>query len=471
MRARVAHVLLDFMRRELAVKADQLDRTYQEGMRARSNQHLLLPWALDDDELLAYSSILYPRPRKSLNEDRTALHLSPRGSFGLFLRRPSTFKHLDHPLTIDETARVIATLLEALSVYGLVEIVEQADDDVPAFQLVASELRWKSGDGTTPYRDELRVPQQSAEGGRTNPFFVQLYREIADSGAGIEAREHTAQVTAKLREEREDQFRTGDLPVLFCSPTMELGVDISSLNVVNMRNVPPTPANYAQRSGRAGRSGQPALVYTFCSSWNSHDQYFFRRPARMVSGQVAPPALDLANEDLIRAHVHAIWLAQTDVKLGSSLVEVIDVDTSQPTLEIRPHILTRLEEPGPRIAARTQAADVLGALGHDLDDADWYDEQWLDRVLDNAHLSFDRACDRWRELYKAALASLETQNNVIKDASQPRQAKKNAQRLWMEAKSQLELLQASSGSSFQSDFYSYRYLASEGFLPGYNFPR
>jgi ATP-dependent helicase YprA (DUF1998 family) len=41
------------------------------------------------------------------------------------------------------------------------------------------------------------------------------------------------------------------LPALFCSPTMELGVDISTLNAVYLRNVPPTPANYAQRSGRA----------------------------------------------------------------------------------------------------------------------------------------------------------------------------------------------------------------------------
>ena len=87
---------------------------------------------------------------------------------------------------------------------------------------------------------------------------------------------------------------------------MELGVDIRQLNVVNMRNVPPTPANYAQRSGRAGRSGQPALVLTYCSAGNSHDQYFFRRQELMVSGAVSLPRLDLANEDLVRAHVHAL---------------------------------------------------------------------------------------------------------------------------------------------------------------------
>jgi superfamily II DNA helicase RecQ len=67
---------------------------------------------------------------------------------------------------------------------------------------------------------------------------------------------------------------------------MELGVDISALNVVYMRNVPPTPANYAQRSGRAGRSGQAALVLTYCSSQSPHDQYFFRDPRAMVHGEV-----------------------------------------------------------------------------------------------------------------------------------------------------------------------------------------
>ena len=70
------------------------------------------------------------------------------------------------------------------------------------------------------------------------------------------------------------------LPALFCSPTMELGIDISALNAVYLRNMPPTPANYAQRSGRAGRSGQAALIVTYCSAQGPHDQYYFGGPKR-----------------------------------------------------------------------------------------------------------------------------------------------------------------------------------------------
>ena len=175
---------------------------------------------------------------------------------------------------------------------------------------------WIAGDGTEPFHDSIRTPDRSEIGG-TNQFFVDFYKEEAAKLHGLEAREHTAQVPYGIREEREENFRKAKLPILFCSPTMELGVDIAELNAVNLRNIPPTPANYAQRSGRAGRSGQPALVFAYCSIGSSHDQYFFKRPERMVAGAVSPPRLDLANEDLVRAHVQAMWLTETGQSLGA----------------------------------------------------------------------------------------------------------------------------------------------------------
>lgn len=472
-RRRVAKVLLDHLRRELAIKADPLDREIQEQLRAASNQHLRPPWGLDESERLSYSSVAFPRSREKSKEDRTAVYISTRGAYGQFLRRNGVFPDLGHALSAEETIRVIAGVLEALRVYGLVEQVEDPDGDgVPGYQLSASVLRWVAGDGSAPFYDELRIRSKSEEASAANPFFVELYRDMrAVDGRSIEAREHTAQVPAEVRMAREEEFRSGELPVLFCSPTMELGVDIASLNVVNLRNVPPTPANYAQRSGRAGRSGQPALVYTFCSTWNSHDQFFFRRPEQMVSGQVAPPALDLANEDLIRAHVHAIWLRETQLKLGASVADVLDVAGDPPTLAFLPDVLQRIEDKGARERARNRAAAVLRALDAELVEADWFGQEWLDQVLRGVHLRFDRALERWRDLYRAAQTSLDTQNAILKTASSTAQAKQDAKRRIAEAASQLDILLAKSGATFQSDFYSYRYLASEGFLPGYNFPR
>ncbi len=93
--------------------------------------------------------------------------------------------------------------------------------------------------GTVSTAPQTRSAETRRRAGST-PFFRRFYAETASGLVGLEAREHTAQVTAELRQDREDRFSDAALPVLYCSPTMELGVDIKSLNVVGgMRNVPP----------------------------------------------------------------------------------------------------------------------------------------------------------------------------------------------------------------------------------------
>ena len=468
-RRQLLKVLLDYMRRELAIKVDYLAAEFQERIQQQSNQYLTAPWALDEDEKMERGALLFPRSgggAKSWGE----IYLSGRSGFGIYLRRPNTFRSFAQKLTLDETEQVIRGLLAILAEAGLVIAVDSSDPGCPGYQLAAAAMTWHAGDGRRAFHDPIRVPNLPAEGGRTNPYFLHYYRETAAQTSGFEAREHTAQVPNDLREEREQRFRAAQLPVLYCSPTMELGVDIDELNVVNLRNVPPTPANYAQRSGRAGRSGQPAVVYTYCTTGSPHDQYFFKRPELMVSGQVAPPRLDLANEDLIVAHIHAIWLAETGKQLGSSLKDILDLNGPEPTLDLSSDVLADLSSAGALERTRRKAEKILDDLRQELQTADWFHPLWLEEVLTHILDDFEKACTRWRELYRTALAQAKAQDKVIRDATRPQAERSRADRLRREAESQLKLL-TEIEKLIQSDFYIYRYFASEGFLPGYSFPR
>jgi ATP-dependent helicase YprA (DUF1998 family)/very-short-patch-repair endonuclease len=470
-RMEVAKALLDYLRRELAIKVDYLDAVRQESLRQLSNQRLCEPWAIDDNEQLLHSYIAFPRSARP-GDSGECVYLSGRGGFGLYLRRPGVLPRYKVKLTVEESERIIVQLFGVLRSAGLVEPATEPREknEVSGYRIPAAALIWKAGDGSEPLRDVIRVPRAAAAGSRVNRYFVEFYRQPVERLHGFRAREHTAQVPGAQRIEREERFRKAELPLLFCSPTMELGVDIAQLNAVNMRNVPPTPANYAQRSGRAGRSGQPALVLTYCTTGSPHDQYFFKRPQNMVAGAVTPPRLDLSNEDLVRAHVHAVWLAETGLWLGQSLKEVLDVSSDTPSLKLLESVRAAIQSPSARAKAKARMTQILGALEEELSQAGWLRDDWLDRVLEQVGESFDRACDRWRDLYRAALKQRAVQNKIIGDASRPAKDKEQARRLRAEAEAQMELL-TSSANVMQSDFYSYRYFASEGFLPGYNFPR
>ncbi|MBN2002851.1 MAG: DEAD/DEAH box helicase [Anaerolineae bacterium] len=479
-RFQIAETLLDYLRRELVIKVDYLDPSRQESIQQQSSQHLIEPWAIDENETLEHAKIVFPRSERR-GDYGGNLYLSPRGGFGMYLRRQGTFPAYTEKLNQADTELIIRDLLRVMEVAGLVQpvVTDKQGHDATGYQVPASALIWRADDGTRPSHDPIRSPRPSTQGGRSNSFFTDLYRQAAGALQGFEAREHTAQVPYEERLEREERFRKASLPLLYCSPTMELGVDIAQLNAVNLRNVPPTPANYAQRSGRAGRSGQPALVFTYCTTGSPHDQYFFKRPERMVAGAVAPPRLDLANEDLIRAHVHAVWLAETGLSLGVSLKDMLDlapVDgapvNGMPSLTLLPSVRAALQD----LHARQRAAQRLGrlfeTLNADLAQATWYHADWLQQKLDQVEETFDRACNRWRDLYRAAWQQRAVQHSIIEDVSRSHHEKQLAKRLRAEAESQMDLLTGGDAQRVaQSDFYSYRYFASEGFLPGYSFPR
>ncbi len=493
-RVAVYSALFDHLRKWMAVGSRVLEPTVIEQMRARSHSRLRVPWGFDNDERPGASRwLLITSPTRrtlTLRDEELIVRGGSRSALGKTLRSPKLWgdDRAIRDLKSKDFDNLVKALLQAAKEHGLVAKEATPFDD---------KIGWKLNDGCVLFRK--KKPEANATRPDKNAFFRDFYanlahllREPVHPLFGFEAREHTAQVDMDVRQVREKRFRYGPkereeltaddaqvigeakrfLPVLFCSPTMELGVDISALNVVYLRNVPPTPANYAQRGGRAGRGGQAALVLTYCSAQGPHDQYFFREPKAMVHGEVRPPLLDLANRDLIESHLQAIWLACTEKPLDPSISELLVLD--EETRPLRPEVREPMAERRAGQEAVGRIRRVLDLLEADLspEHAPWYPgpDAYAEEVASQALDSFDKAFNRWRDLFAAAEQQRDAARRILDDYAAPQREKNAAKSRHDQAIDQLKLLQKGDNPR-SSDFYTYRYLATEGFLPGYNFPR
>ena len=193
----------------------------------------------------------------------------------------------------------------------------------------------------------------------------------------------------------------------------------------------------------------------------------------MVSGIVRPPALDLANRDLVEAHLHAVWLAESGKPLEGEISPRPRSDRSRSAgAEGHRRSLCR---PGfdSSIGAvdashsrqhRCRAHAGRGAMGD-------RSPEPSPTALPSARRSrFSESFDRWRQLYDGARAQLKEANRRSEMHGLPAAERREAKAQQAQANEQIALLERGSATG-GSDFSTYRYLATEGFLPGYNFPR
>ena len=482
-------LLVNYMRNKFAIRSDYYEEANQEQNINIVQQKLIEPWRFDRKELgRDEQSNRRPTSLQLFTPNWMRVEAADKGlntqslhfmsAWGRYLK--NFFNKKGYPEFRGERVNELTSaILNVLAQTGYLS-ENKTLGPVPLYQLPIDRLLWVQGDRNTVYHDRLRLRLREDKPLQPNLFFQEFYTAPLEQLKYRLAGEHTGQLKNDKRQFYEAAFRHDDevpkakrLSALFCSPTMELGIDIRELNTVHLRNIPPSPANYVQRAGRAGRSGQGALVLAFCGNQSPHDRYYYEHQGEMVHGVVTPPNLDLSNEELWRTHLHSMYLAACALDAFDRSVDQL-LDTEQAGYPIRPEVAAKLQ-----LNERAQRALVQKALDITRDSMDqnhpplWYHDNWVAQVIAQAPQRFDDAFIRWRNMYREAKDAIKRATLIYNklgiistkhpDYINAKNEQRNAE------KRHEELL--NNGRSEQSEFFPYRYLASEGFLPGYNFPR
>lgn len=475
--------ILDYFRNMYAIEYDILRyenrNRIQNELTDKLNAEKL--WSLDKGEKLnsPYSLSIDGVDKTNRNSEIKSIGFLSR--LGRYIKTEYSKLYPNNKLNKESYKELLSKILNALheSHYLIRENQKSKVGDKTTYRLILSTVLWTKGD-----ENNIVIDRTSMVNVSTNYtlfphlYFQNLYKtDFSNNKKSFIASEHTGQINNEQKMEREAKFSEArELSVLYCSPTMELGIDISSLNIVHMRNVPPNPANYAQRSGRAGRSGQSALVFTYASKVSPHDKFYFENPIKMIAGIVQPPKIDLTNEELIHTHVNsAILTILNPVEFKPAIPELIDM--SNDSYKLRKELKDKYQEV---ISSRIKdisltISDIINGID-DVRQSAWFSSKWAHAKIESFPSNLENSLLRWRKMYlDAKRQSDDAQKVLTNPLIKDKETKINATVSQQRAIGKINLLSnlniSNLKSSSLSEFYTFRYLAAEGFLPGYNFTR
>lgn len=222
---------------------------------------------------------------------------------------------VDHAWLCPATRRLLPVTLRGYSPYALALPGEGAKARPFDLPVPPEALRNGNADGFDPDRHRERLEDWLAQ----EPRFHEVATEGAwgERGSRVVAgepyyvvAEHTAQIEQQRLRDFEALFDRGEINVLSCSTTMEMGIDLKGLSAVAMTNAPPSQSNFMQRAGRAGRRGEPVSVsFTLCRP-QPHDLSVFLNPEWILKRTASPRVL-LDSAPIVQRHINAFALSQS----------------------------------------------------------------------------------------------------------------------------------------------------------------
>ncbi len=164
----------------------------------------------------------------------------------------------------------------------------------------------------------------------------------------IYASEHTGILERKDRENKEIDFKErpkyNSLNTIVATSTLEMGIDIGTLNAAINNSVPPLTSNFLQRVGRAGRTSGSALITNFAQS-KAHDLFYYGEPKDMMEGEIATPGCYLEAKDILYRHFLAYCLdnwSSADPKKNSIPGRLISLQLSRADLSAPEFLANRI---------------------------------------------------------------------------------------------------------------------------------